>query len=405
MTINTTRRQLLQSAVATGIGALSGMSMIRGASAAAMPTTLVVVHLEGGNDTLNTVIPYANSEYYRLRGTMAIPVADSLKLDGANAFHPALVGLKSLWDRSRIAIVHGVGYPNFNYSHFQSKQAYWGADPTLTTRTGWLGRAVDEMAVVNPNIDILSAVTLASETRPLSGQRSIPVQVPYDLKQFYLGTSDAQQVAALKQLMSLPATTTSTLRNRVLLNSQTALRAYEKVKVAAGNTSSVAYPYGGISYHLRAAAQLMRSDPDIRVITVYQSGFDHHANLLPNHRAQLVLLDAALKAFTDDLDSTGMSGRVLILLTSDFGRRVFPNGQAGADHGAAQAMMLIGPGVRPGVVGTAPLLTDASMINNGNLPMQFDFRQVYSTVLSGWLGVNAKNVLGGVDYPVLPLLF
>ena len=150
MTIDINRRRLLQGAAAAGLGALPGMGIIRSASAAGLPTTLISIHLDGGNDTLNTVIPYANSEYYRLRGDLAIPVANSLKLDAANAFHPSLVGLKSLWDRSRVAIVHGVGYPRFNYSHFQSKQILWTADPTLTARMGWLGRAVDGMVAVNP---------------------------------------------------------------------------------------------------------------------------------------------------------------------------------------------------------------------------------------------------------------
>lgn len=405
MTIDLNRRRLLQSGAIGGLAALPGMGVFRNAQAAGSPTTLISIHLDGGNDTLNTVIPYANPEYYRLRGEVAIPVANSLKLDAANALHPSLVNLKALWDRSRVAIVHGVGYPSFNYSHFQAKQILWTADPTMVSRMGWLGRSVDAMVSANPNIDVLTAVTLGGETRPLQGQRFVPVQVPYEASRFVLGARNTAQANALKQLMALPANTFNPLLDRVLQGSQTALKAYDNVQASTAFPSTQAYPYGGtLPLNLRMAVQLMRSDPDIRVITLNTGDFDHHVTLNTKHAPQLTTLDSALKAFTDDLDLYGLSGRVLIMITSDFGRRVIPNSQNGTDHGAAQAMIFIGAGVRPGIVGVAPQLTQSTMINNGNLPMQFDFRQVYSTVLAGWLEVDPATGLTGGPYTSLPIL-
>ena len=168
--------------------------------------------------------------------------------------------------------------------------------------------------------------------------------------------------------------------------------------------ASTAYPAEAFAQDLKMAVQLMRSDSDIRVICLNQGGYDHHVNLIANHATQLNKLDAGLKAFTDDLDRTGLSSRVLILLYSEFGRRVIPNAQNGVDHGAAQAMILIGPGVKAGIVGVAPPLTEATMISKGNLPMQFDFRRVYSTMVSGWLGIDPRYAMGGFTYSPLPLL-
>ena len=238
----------------------------------------------------------------------------------------------------------------------------------------------------------------------LDGQRFNAVFLPYEPQQFVVGGRNNAGSVALQQLMRLPATTPNAIQNRVLQGTDTALRAYAAVQATAANPRSNAYPAEAFAYNLRMAVQLMRSDSDVRIIALNQDGYDTHVNQLPAHHNQLRVLDAALKAFTDDLDLNGLSSRVLIMIYSDFGRRVIPNAQSGTDHGAAQAMILISPGVRPGIVGAAPLLTDASMISNGNLPMQNDFRSVYTTVLGGWLGISARDALGGLTWPTLPLL-
>ena len=407
MTIDTTRRRLLQgTAAAAGLGAFPGMTVIRGAQAAPVgPTTLITIHLDGGNDTLNTVIPYANPLYYQLRGSLAIPATSLLPIDSANALHPALTGLKSLWDRQRVAIVHGVGYPGFDYSHFQSKQIYWTADPARTMRFGWLGRAVDSLIGANPNTDILAAIRMGGEsTKTLDGWRFNAVQIPYDPTKFNLGSRNDAQSVAVKQLLSLPLTNiTNPVQYRVLWNYKTALRAFSKVQAVNTKVTVVPYPQTSLAANLKACAQLIRSDSAIRVISLNTGDFDHHVNLLTRHQAQLTTVDQALKAFTDDLDQQGLSNQVLIQVLSDFGRRVTPNTGAGTDHGSAQAAILIGAGVKAGVVGNAPPLND--LIDNGNLPMQVDFRSLYTTILSGWLGINpAVSITVGGPFPTLPVL-
>ncbi len=405
MTIDTTRRRILQAGTAAaGLGLLPGMNVMRDARAAGAPVTLVAIHLTGGNDTVNTVIPYANPEYYRIRKTLAIPKADSLKLDDRNALHPSLEGLKSLWDRKRLAIVHGVGYPKFDYSHFQAMEIYWTADPARRLITGWLGRSVDAIIGADPVPDPLIASAVGSGMPPsLLSQRFTAPQLPSRARDFYLPSRNDRQRAALQQVLVQPPSTTNYLYDAFLRNSRSALSAYQKVQAAGAVVPTVTYPDEYFANSLRFAAQLIRNDASVRVITMEQGGYDHHEDLIKNHPQSLGPLDAGLKAFTDDLDRSGVSNRVLILVWSEFARRVYPNDQNGLDHGTAQAMFLIGPGVRPGIVGTPPALTDATLIDDGNLPLQHDFRSLYATVLSDWMGLSARTVLGA-DFPLLPVL-
>lgn len=405
MTIDTARRRLLQAGTAAaGLGALPGMNVIRAAHGAGSPVTLVAIHLTGGNDTVNTVIPYANPEYYRIRKTLAIPKTASLRLDDRNALHPSLKGLKSLWDRKRLAIVHGVGYPQFDYSHFQAMQIYWTADPTRRQLTGWLGRTADTVIGGAAAPDALTATAVGSGV-PLSllSQGFTAPQLPSRARDFYLPARNDRQRTALQQVLAQPPTTTNYLYDGFLRNSRSALAAYQTVRAADAVLPTVTYPDEHFASSLKFAAQLIRADSAVRVITLEQGGYDHHEDLIRNHPLSLAPLDAGLKAFTDDLDRSGIANRVLILVWSEFARRVVPNDQNGVDHGTAQAMFLIGPAVRPGIVGTPPALTEASLVDDGNLPMQHDFRHLYATLLSGWMGLPARSVLGA-DFPTLPVL-
>jgi uncharacterized protein (DUF1501 family) len=186
-------------------------------------------------------------------------------------------------------------------------------------------------------------------------------------------------------------------------NSRTALQAYDEVQQAGRLTTPTLYPPGRFAESLKFAAQLLRHDAHMQIIALQQGSYDTHENQYNRHAADLGELSSGIAAFISDLETHGLSNRVLIVLWSEFSRRVVPNASAGTDHGAAQALLLIGDAVRAGVYGMPPSLAQDHLIDKGNLPMAIDFRQVYGTLLNGWLGVNAMSVLGA-DWGTLPLL-
>ena len=338
------RRRFLQAGAAVaGLGVLPGVQVFRSAHAQSVPRTLVSIHLTGGNDTLNTVVPYTDPRCYTARGPIALDRNQVLRLDDRRALHPALTGIKALWDRGKVAVVHGVGYPDFDYSHFQAMEIYRGADPKRSTLNGWLGRALDTVP--------------ASATAPLDPLTG--ASIGWGASPSLLGRSfTAPLLPPNPDWFALPS---------------------------------------------RNTAQLLRQDDAVRIVALEQGNYDTHENQLPQHAGSLTELSAGVKAFVDDLDAHGLSNRVLILLWSEFARRVEPNAQNGTDHGSAQALFLIGNGVRAGLVGNPPNLAPAALIDDGNLPMSVDFRSVYATVLDRWLGIDSRTVLGAT-FPAVPVL-
>ncbi len=407
MTIQKNRRRLVQAGLgASALGAVPGVEVMRTAAAASAGSgrKLVTIHLTGGCDTVNTVIPYADPKYAQVRGPLAIPNNAAMpKLDARNGLHPALTALKTLWDRNRLAIVHGVGYPSFDYSHFQAMEIYWSADPKRATFTGWLGRALDAFTAGEAAPDVLTGFSIGWSLPPsLLSRRLSPPQLPTQADWFYLPSWGPQQ-QALKSVLSQPTTGTNLFYDAYLRNSQAAMKAYDVVDVAGDLTTPVTYPDTGFAQGLRFATQLLRTDANVRVIAMEQGSYDTHETQLPQHAESLLELNNGLRAFTADLDAHGLSDQVLILLWSEFARRVEPNASDGTDHGAAQAMILIGPGVRRGVYGNPPTFDPAKLVDDGNLPMQYDFRQLYATLLDGWLGLDSKTILGNT-YGHLPIL-
>jgi uncharacterized protein (DUF1501 family) len=405
MTVQHNRRRLVQAGLgASALGAMPGVEVMRSARAAGPGRKLVTIHLTGGNDTVNTVIPYADPRYAAVRGALAIPVTAAMpKLDARNALHPSLKGLHALWNRNRVAIVHGVGYPAFDYSHFQAMEIYWSADPRRTTYTGWLGRALDTVSGGQTAPGVLTGLSIGWSLPPSLIARTVsPPQLPPRADGFYLPSWGAQQ-AALKSVLSQPPTGTNLFYDAYLRNSHAAIRAQDVVRTAGALGTTVTYPESDFAQGLRFAAQLLRTDAEVRVVAMEQGSYDTHESQLAQHTESLTELDEGLRAFTADLDLHGVSDDVLVLLWSEFARRVVPNASLGTDHGSAQAMILIGAGVRRGIVGTPPTFDPARLVDDGNLPMQFDFRQLYATVLDQWLGLDSKTVLGAV-HPHLPVL-
>lgn len=391
------RRRFLQAGAAVaGLGVLPGVQVFRSAHAQSVPRTLVSIHLTGGNDTLNTVVPYTDPRYYTARGPIALDRNQVLRLDDRRALHPALTGIKALWDRGKVAVVHGVGYPDFDYSHFQAMEIYRGADPKRSTVNGWLGRALDTVpASATAPLDPLTGASIGWGASPsLLGRSFTAPLLPPNPAWFALPSRNTAQQ---------DATTSNLLYDAFLRNGRSAIQAYDTVAAAGARTTTVTYPDTWFAGALKFTVQLLRQDDAVRIVALEQGNYDTHENQLPQHAGSLTELSAGVKAFVDDLDAHGLSHRVLILLWSEFARRVEPNAQNGTDHGSAQALFLIGNGVRAGLVGNPPNLAPAALIDDGNLPMSVDFRSVYATVLDRWLGIDSRTVLGAT-FPAVPVL-
>lgn len=404
---NIQRREFLQAGGALGgAAALGSLGIARDARAAgARATTLVTIHLTGGNDTLNTVIPYQDPLYYSLRGGLAIPKNDVVRLTDRIGLHPSLAPLKAFHDQGRLAIVPGVGYPSFDYSHFQAMQIYWSGSAQRALPNGWLGRTLDQALATGVTPDPLLGLNVGWSSQPsLLGSNFIAPLLPPNPDWYWIPARDDRQFAALARILSQPPIRKSANNYyQFIRNGRAGLDAYTLVKQAGALVSGVSYPDDNFSQGLSFVGKLVRADPAIRIVAMAQGTYDTHESQMGQQAAQLAELAGGLKAFMADLERNGTADRVLILLWSEFARRVVPNGTAGTDHGSAQAMLLLGKGVKGGVHGAPPSLSPADLVDDGNLKMMVDFRSLYATLLSDWIGADASTILGG-DWPALPIL-
>ncbi len=419
--MNLSRRRFLQSSLGgstmLSLGLAAPRFLQHSAGALASPAAnpagrvLVVVQLAGGNDGLNTVIPYRDPEYARNRVALRINANQVLKVDGDVGLHPQLAPLAALWEQQRLAIVQGVGYPNPNRSHFESmdiwQSCHRGAEPR---RTGWLGRTLDELPAERRSD--LAALHLGRGELPLAlAARHTAVPSAPSLDAFQLRTtsgalgSDALRelaATAVPQEAVIGNTAEDSLASFLRQTTLTALDASDKVKESlAAEAAATPYPASGLAAKLKTISQLIDAGLACPIYYVSLDGFDTHASQGAAHASLLNELSAALGAFTTDLKARGHADRVLVMTFSEFGRRVKENASLGTDHGAAAPMFLLGTKVKAGCVGAHPSLTD---LDQGDLKHHTDFRQVYAAVLENWLACPSEAVLGGRFAPanVLP---
>ncbi|HEX3630667.1 MAG TPA: DUF1501 domain-containing protein [Candidatus Dormibacteraeota bacterium] len=368
---------------------------------------LVLVQLAGGNDGLNTLIPYQDGAYHDARPTLRQDQG-VLPLNSHLGLHPNLKGLKGSWDAGQLAIVQGVGYPNPNLSHFASMSVWETASVQGGIGDGWLGRYLNYLDHVgeSPN-HALEGVSAGSLVPPeLHG--TAPVLALSSLKSFRLQpvTEHGTQVDIENPLMKFygafktggPAPLGALLDTTLseALKASHALQATD-----AGYQAKATYPANSpIASSLKLVAETIVSGLGVRVAHVTLGGFDNHAREKPVHDKLLLDLDQALAAFMQDLIGHGLSDRVLVMSWSEFGRRVKENGSAGTDHGTAAPMFLLGAPVNGGLYGAEPSLSD---LDNGNLKFTTDFRSVYASVLQNYLKAPASDLLGG-NFEILPLL-
>jgi uncharacterized protein (DUF1501 family) len=356
---------------------------------------LVVVQLDGGNDGINTVVPFADEGYSRYRSSLRLDRGRIIKINDKVGLHPSMTGAGKLLESGRLAIVPGVGYPNPNRSHFESMAIWQSARLEAEDRNGpgWLGLGLDS---AGPTTDgSASSLFIGSGAVPIAlrGRRS----VASSLERLDDLTLDPAAGAARSLTGDASADDLQAFVRRNTLDAYTAsdrLAALGREKDAGAR-----YPASDLAARLRTIARLLKGGHVARIYYTAQPGYDTHASQLFPHANLLGTLSDALLAFLDDLAAAKLAERVVVLCFSEFGRRVAENGSAGTDHGTSGPVLLAGPSVRPGLIGPYPSLTD---LMDGDLKMAVDFRRVYATILEGWLGLSGRTALGEV-FERLPL--
>ena len=350
---------------------------------------LVVCTLYGGNDGLNTVIPASDKAYQAARPDLAYQPHEVLDLGDGLGLNPGMSGLKKLWDDKRLAVVRGVGYPRPDHSHFRSMAIWQTASPDTPQQTGWLGRWLDVTGD-----DPLRAVAIEPVLPPLmAGQRAAGATLPVTGLKLPTGA-----VGTSFSLMGQPESGESADQARVARSIADLHTAAAKLGPAVKPESAAK---GQLAAQLDVVAGLVEAGVPTRAYSVSLGGFDTHADEKGTQQRLLTELDQALSAFADRMQRTDRGKQAVVLVYSEFGRRVGANASDGTDHGTAGPVFVLGNGVRGGFHGEQPSLTD---LDNGDLKASTDFRDVYATMLRDVLGEDPGKVLNGHDTTVAGLL-
>jgi uncharacterized protein (DUF1501 family) len=375
---------------------------------------LVVVQLSGGNDGLNTVVPFADDAYHKARPGIRHDPKTLHKLNDTVGLHPNLRPLFELYQDGRLALVQGVGYPNPNRSHFRSMDIWQSAQPEREQPTsGWVGRFFDNACAGAPAAasapDPHAGINIGP-TLPLAmqGERAMPLSLERPEAYRYRGTDRARYetlngigpgAAGVGPRASHGPSSTLDFLHRTAMDAQVSsddiLRVTQNYQPAG-----VTYPKGDLGEGLRLVAAMIHGGLSTRVYYVSLGGFDTHAGERGRHDQLMGRFSEAVGAFWKDLAGQKNDERVLMMTFSEFGRRVAQNASGGTDHGTAAPMFLMGPRVKAGVVGAHPSLTD---LDHGDLKYKTDFRSVYATVLQSWLDTPSKPILGQ-QFNALPVL-
>ena len=356
---------------------------------------LVVVQLAGGNDGLNTVIPFRDEAYYKARPKIGIARTKSLKIADDFALHPETGDLRKLYDAGHLAIVPNVGYPNPNRSHFRATEIWEAATPEKDVLTGWVGRYFDSecRGVASPMLGLQLGEKPALTFAHPKG-RAVTLTNPS------LFAWDDASGKAMERLNRVAPTDNPQLDFLQRTGNDT-LSLSRKIQDALkdGKTAAEYAPFN-FSQSLKVVAQMIAAEVPTRVYYVSLGGFDTHTTQAGRHAGLLQELSQGISSFVADLKALGHLDRTLVMTFSEFGRRVGENEQQGTDHGTAGVMFLAGGAVQGGIHGTRPDLSD---LDDGDLKFKTDFRSVYATVLKDWFGADAKKVLGA-EFKPLPVI-
>ena len=359
---------------------------------------LVVVQLSGGNDFMNTLIPYSNPVYHDSRPTVGIPEDKVLPIDDTLAFHPSAAPLKELYDQGKVAVVQGIGYPNSSRSHFRGMDIMHTCEPDRVGDEGWVAKAVRE---IDPNKEnVLTCVNFGRGLPRAMSAPGVPVTSVGDLDNYGLMTgitAEVQRNEALQIFKDMygQAIGTGPVMEYLAQTGQGVLQGADILKEAPVRyTSEVEYGESSIAKSLKDAARVHLAGFGTRILYTSQGEYDTHANEVPTHPRILGDLSGAIMDFFQDLRGHDASDEVLMLVFTEFGRRIKDNG-TGTDHGSGGGAFLIGDRVEGGLYAEYPSMSPDQWLNGEDLRHTIDFRGIYGTVLEQWLALDAAPIVGG----------
>lgn len=361
--------------------------------------TLLLLELNGGNDGLSCVVPYGDDVYHRSRTRTGLKTSDVLKLDDYRAFHPNLQKLRRAYDDGHVAIVEGAGYPHPNHSHFTSQDIWHTARATgRASGDGWIGRTME--ALYPSDLQVPHAVHVG-QALPYSLKSSTRPIVCFDEPPAYRWAENGNAIAAAgtqaneAPVAGQPAASRLAQIRSVVRNAK---QSSEDVRRAAATYEPrVEYPNETLGQDLRTAAALLQSNIGCRVLSVTQQGYDTHEDQRRRHDLLMGELDRGLSAFLDDVRGTPAGDNVVVMVFSEFGRRVEDNASVGTDHGTAGPMFLLGTPVKGGLYGKHPSL---ETLDDGDLIHTTDFRSAYAAVLERWFALDSRAILGDTYAPI-----
>ena len=382
-------------------------------------TILVVLQMAGGNDGINTVIPYGSDHYYKSRPRIGIKANEIIKLNDQIGLNPGLTGFKALYDQGNLGIVQGVGYPNPNRSHFRSTEIWQTAsDSNQFEQYGWIGRYFDNACA---GCDPTVGVTIGRQM-PQSFAAKTPKGVAVDnpqnyrfiesepgkdgqmMQQSYKELNDQDNaggsIASIRGPSQLQTARPGSVMDFLERTAMDAQVSSDEIRAISARTENKAtYPGSQLGSSLKLVAKLIGGGLPTRVFYVSQGGYDTHTNQVGTHQRLLKDLGDSVKAFVDDMKAQGNMQRVLLMTFSEFGRRVSDNANSGTDHGAAAPMFVVGERMKAGLLGQYPSLAPTDLFQ-GDIKYTVDFRSVYASVLESWLRTPSAPILGRKFQPL-----
>ena len=359
--------------------------------------SLIVIQLSGGNDYLNTVIPYSEGKYYDYRSTVNIPQNKVIPIDDHYGFNPSMGPVKSLWDEGKVAIINGIGYQNPNRSHFRSMDIWHTAEPDSIGKEGWLGRAIRDIDPQGENV--LTGINFGRGLPRALACPGVSVASVGDLDTYGLFPDVQDEELRMFTLEAFSkmyggAAGRDPVMELLGQTGQDALQGADILRTApAMYSSSVEYAPDSLAQNVKSISQVFHADVGARVLYTQHGPFDTHAGELISHAKLWDEVAGSVGCLMDDLKEHGTENDASILIFSEFGRRIQDNG-SGSDHGSGGVAFMIGGAINGGTYGEYPSLAEAEQIE-GDLRSNNDFRSVYTGILEDWLGLDAAPIVNG----------